>query len=81
MSLLICVRRIKDGDRELCMYQSKGKYRIRYEHRNQDTTLKSGITDKGYANYLFDMFAKDLHMEENSMEDEIDIIKDTIDRY
>ena len=85
MSLLICVRSIKDVDRELCMYQSKGTYRIRYEHRNQTTTLKSEITDSGYANYLFDMYAEDLHMEENSMEediyDDIDFFKEKIDKY
>lgn len=86
MSLLICVRSIKDGDRELCLYRSRGEYKIRYENRNQNTTFKSKITDIGYANYLFDMFAKDLHMEDNLIDkedmcDDIGFLKERIDKY
>lgn len=73
MSLWTCARSIKDKDRELSIYQSGGLYDIRYKNGNQRTWLKSNVIDIGYANYLFDMYSKDLHMEENLTEYEYDI--------
>lgn len=85
MSLWICIKSIKDCNRELSMYQSRGTYSIKYEHENQEVKLKSNITDIGYANYLFDMFVEDLHMKENSLEHEdiynINYFKGKIDKH
>lgn len=85
MSLWVCIKSIKDNNRELSMYQSRGTYSIKYEHENQEVKLKSNITDIGYANYLFDMFVEDLHMKENSLEHEdiynINYFKGKIDKH
>lgn len=85
MSLWICIKNIKDGDRELSIYNSGGLYRIKYRNGNQTTNLNGDITDVGYANYLFDMYTEDLHMEENFIENEceynIDYFKERIDKH
>lgn len=85
MSLWINVRNVKDGDRELGLYTSAGKYNLKYETGNQKINLKSNIEDKGYANYLFDKFLEDLHMKESLIEDEdyydVDYFKERIDKF
>lgn len=72
MSLWVVYRSVKDGNRELYMNTSCGKYCIKYKSGNQRTDFKNNITDEGYANYLFDMYLNDMNMNE----DRIDLKKE-----
>lgn len=69
MSLKVTCRTIKNDSKELTLYLGQRKYDLRYISDNQTISLKSGIDDEGYANYLFDKFATDLNIKSKDVKD------------
>lgn len=81
MSLLVPVKQVEKDGRELVLYTSGRKYDLVYESEGQRIHIKSNMEEVGYAKYMFNLFKKDLGLDDHTCKPEsenLDGVEDTL---